>query len=60
MSESVDDDAASLMKELRQVAMAAGQIAHVGTAKQVADARAALAGVRRTLYGLLAQDESDE
>jgi DNA-binding PadR family transcriptional regulator len=60
MSESVDDDVASLFKELRQVAMAAAQIAHVGTAQQIAEARSALAGVRRTLYSLLAQDESAE
>jgi DNA-binding PadR family transcriptional regulator len=59
MSESVDDDVASLFGELRQVAMAAAQIAHVGTARQVTEARTALAGVRRTLYSLLAQDESD-
>jgi DNA-binding PadR family transcriptional regulator len=60
MSESVDDDAASLFKELRQVAMAAAQIAHVGTAQQIAHARTALAGVRRTLYSLLAEDGPDE
>jgi DNA-binding PadR family transcriptional regulator len=60
MTESVDDDVASLFKELRQVAMAAAQIAHVGTAQQVADARSALAAVRRRLYTLLAQDEPDE
>jgi DNA-binding PadR family transcriptional regulator len=59
MSESVDDGVASLFKELRQVALAASQIAHVATPQQVAEARAALAGVRRTLYSLLARDESD-
>ena len=59
MSESVDDDVTSLFKELGQVGMAAAQIAHVGTAKQITEARAALATVRRTLYTLLAQDESD-
>jgi DNA-binding PadR family transcriptional regulator len=60
MSESVDDDVASLFDELRQVGMAAAQISHIGTQKQIADARAALAGVRRALYTLLAQDEGDE
>jgi DNA-binding PadR family transcriptional regulator len=59
MSGSVDDDVASLFKELRQVAMAAAQIAHVGTAQQIAEAGAALATVRRTLYSLLAQDGSE-
>ena len=60
MSESVDDDVASLFKELRQVAVAAAQIANVGTAQQVGEARSALAAVRRALYALLAHDESDE
>jgi DNA-binding PadR family transcriptional regulator len=60
MSGAVDDTAASLFKELRQVAMATTQIAHVGTEQQTAEARAALAGVRRALYSLLAQDEPDE
>ncbi|HEY1365834.1 MAG TPA: PadR family transcriptional regulator [Gaiellaceae bacterium] len=59
MSGSVDDDVASLFKELRQVGMATAQIAHVGSAQQTAEARAALASVRRTLYSLLAQDEPD-
>jgi hypothetical protein len=39
--------------------MAAAQIAHVGTAQQIAEAGAALATVRRTLYSLLAQDGSE-
>jgi DNA-binding PadR family transcriptional regulator len=60
MSESVDDDVASLFKELRQVAMAAAQIAHVGSGQQVAEARTALAALRRTLYSLLAQDEPED
>jgi DNA-binding PadR family transcriptional regulator len=59
MSDSVDDDVAALFKELRQVAMAAAQIAHVGTAQQVAEARSALANVRRALYSLLAEDETN-
>jgi DNA-binding PadR family transcriptional regulator len=59
MSGSVDDAAASVFKELRQVAMAAAQIAHVGTERQVSEAREALANVRRSLYALLADDESD-
>jgi DNA-binding PadR family transcriptional regulator len=60
MSESVDDNVASLFKELRQVGMAAAQIAHVGTERQLTEARAALANVRRALYSLLAEYESDE
>jgi DNA-binding PadR family transcriptional regulator len=59
MSESVDDEVASLFRELRQVAMAVSQIANVGTSQQLAEARAGLAKVRRTLYALLAQDEPE-
>jgi DNA-binding PadR family transcriptional regulator len=59
MSESVDDAVASVFKELRQVGMAAAQIAHIGSERQIAEARAALANVRRSLYALLAEDESD-
>jgi len=59
MSDSVDDAVASVFKEIRQVGMAAAQIAHIGTERQIADARAALATVRRSLYALLAEDESD-
>jgi hypothetical protein len=40
--------------------MAAAQIAHVGTERQLTEARAALANVRRALYSLLAEYESDE
>jgi DNA-binding PadR family transcriptional regulator len=60
MSESVDDDVASLFNELRQLGMAVAQIAHVGTARQLAEARAALAAARRTLYSLLAADQPEE
>jgi DNA-binding PadR family transcriptional regulator len=60
MSESVDDDVASLFNEARQAAMAVVQIARVGSERQMAEARTALANVRRTLYTLLAEDERDE
>jgi len=60
MSESVGGDVASLFDELRQVGMATAQISHIGTPQQVADARVALAGARRALYTLLAQDEAGE
>jgi DNA-binding PadR family transcriptional regulator len=59
MSESVDDDVASLFKELRQVAMAAGQLGHMGSAHQIGEARGVLANARRALYSLLAADEPD-
>jgi DNA-binding PadR family transcriptional regulator len=59
MSNSVDDDVASLFKEMRQVGMAAGQIGHVGSAQQITEARGVLANARRALYSLLAEDEPD-
>jgi DNA-binding PadR family transcriptional regulator len=57
MSESVDDDVASLFREMRQVGMAAGQIGHMGSAHQITEARSVLANARRALYSLLAEDE---
>ena len=57
MSESVDDDVAALFKEMRQVAMAAAQIGHMGSAHQITEARGVLANARRALYSLLAEDE---
>jgi DNA-binding PadR family transcriptional regulator len=59
MSDSVDEDVASLFKDIRQVAIATAQIARVGTARQTAEARTVLANARRALYGLLAEDEPD-
>jgi DNA-binding PadR family transcriptional regulator len=60
MSDSVDDDVAALFKEMRQVGMAAAQIAHIGSAHQTAEARKTLIGARRALYSLLAEDEPDD
>ena len=59
MSDSVDDDVAALFRELRQVGMAAGQIGHIGSTRQVADARRVLSDARRALYVLLAEGEPD-
>jgi DNA-binding PadR family transcriptional regulator len=59
MSDSVDDDVASLLKELRQVGMAVIQIGHMGAPHQVTEARDVLARARRALYALLADDETD-
>ena len=59
MSDSVDDDVASVFAEIRQVAMAAAQIAHMGTVHQVVEARKVLANARRALYKLLAEDAPD-
>jgi DNA-binding PadR family transcriptional regulator len=60
MTGSVDDDVASLFREMRRVGMAVGQIGHLGSPSQAAKARGILAEARRALYSLLAEDESDE
>jgi DNA-binding PadR family transcriptional regulator len=60
MSESVDDDVASLFQELRQVGMAAVQVGHMGSEQQICGARDVLANARRALYSLLAADETDD
>jgi DNA-binding PadR family transcriptional regulator len=59
MSNSVDDDVASLFTEMRQVGMAAMQVGRMGSAHQIAEARNVLANARRALYSLLAEDETD-
>ena len=59
MSDSVDNDVASLFNELRQVGMAAGQIGHMGSAHQITEARSVLSSARRALYSLLAEDGPD-
>jgi len=56
-SESVDSDAWELFGVARQVGMAIFQIAQVGTAEQLASAREVLTNARRSLYGILAEDE---
>jgi DNA-binding PadR family transcriptional regulator len=56
-SESVDADAWELFNVARQVGMAIFQIAQVGTAEQLASAREVLTNARRSLYGILAEDD---
>jgi len=58
MSNSVDDDVASLFTEMRQVGMAAMQVGHMGSTHQIGEAHAVLAKARRALYALLAEDET--
>ena len=60
MSDSVDEDVGALFREMRQAGMAAAQVAHLGSKEQVARARGLLVELRRALYSLLAEDESDE
>lgn len=64
---SVDEDSGAdprwqLMKLFREVASAAMQVAHSGTAKQLDDAKQLLVDVRRNLYRILADlpAEDDE
>jgi DNA-binding PadR family transcriptional regulator len=54
---AANEGVGSLFREIRQVAIAAAQIGHVGNAHQVAEARTLLATTRRSLYALLAEDE---
>lgn len=56
-SESVGDDTWELFNVARQVGMAIFQIAQVGTAEQLAAAREVLTNARRSLYGILAEDD---
>jgi DNA-binding PadR family transcriptional regulator len=56
-SESIDSDVWELFGVARQVGMAIFQIAQAGTAEQVAAAREILTNARRSLYGILAEDD---
>jgi DNA-binding PadR family transcriptional regulator len=56
-SESVDSDAWELFNVARQVGMAIFQISQAGTAEQLASAREVLVNARRSLYGILAEDD---
>jgi DNA-binding PadR family transcriptional regulator len=56
MSDS-DDDTGALFLEMRRLGMAAGQIAHLGSAKEVARAREIITTARRALYSLLTEDD---
>jgi DNA-binding PadR family transcriptional regulator len=60
MTGSVDDDVASLFREVKHVGMATWQIVQLGNPRQAAKARGILADARKALYSLLAEDEGDE
>jgi DNA-binding PadR family transcriptional regulator len=59
VSESVDSDVWELFNVARQVGMAIFQIAQAGTAEQNAAAREVLNNARRSLYGILAEDDPE-
>ena len=59
VSESVDSDVWELFNVARQVGMAIFQLAQAGTPEQIAAAREVLNNARRSLYGILAEDEPE-
>jgi len=59
VSESVDSDVWELFGVARQVGMAIFQLAQAGTPEQIAAAREVLNNARRSLYGILAEDEPE-
>jgi DNA-binding PadR family transcriptional regulator len=59
VSESVDSDVWELFNVARQVGMAVFQISQAGTAEQTAAAREVLTNARRSLYGILAEDDPE-
>jgi len=59
VSGSVDSDVWELFNVARQVGMAIFQIAQAGTAEQNAAAREVLNNARRSLYGILAEDDPE-
>jgi DNA-binding PadR family transcriptional regulator len=59
VSESVDSDVWELFAVAKQVGMAIFQIAQAGTSEQVVAAREILTNARRSLYGILAEDDPE-
>jgi len=59
VARSVGDDTIELRALIGQVAMAAVQVAQVGSDAQVAQAHQILTGARRSLYRILAADEDE-
>ena len=57
---SVGDDMIDMRQLFGQVAMAASQVASVGTEAQIESARQILILARRNLYGILASDEAGD
>jgi replicative DNA helicase len=56
VSSAAGDEVLDTMAQLRQLAVAATQVAHAGSAGQRAEARKVLAEARRALYRILAED----
>jgi DNA-binding PadR family transcriptional regulator len=58
-SDSVDSDVWELFNVARQVGMAIFQLAQAGTPEQIAAAKEILSNARRSLYGILAEDDPE-
>jgi len=59
VSESVDSDVWELFGVAKQVGMAIVQLAQAGSPEQIAAAREVLNNARRSLYGILAEDQPE-
>ncbi len=59
-TEDVGDAVLDMAHNMRQVAMAVGQLGKIGTEEQVTQAKEILATARRSLYGILAEDPESE
>jgi DNA-binding PadR family transcriptional regulator len=60
MNESAGDDTGALFHEMRRLGMAVGQIAHLGSAEQVAKALDIVTAARRAVHSMLAEEENEE
>jgi DNA-binding PadR family transcriptional regulator len=60
ISQAAGDGFLAIANLVRQVHAAAVQVAHTGNAAQLAEAQKILAGARRALYHLLAEDAPDD
>lgn len=59
VSDTVGEQAMELRELVRELAGAAVQVLHAGSPEQAAEARRILTDARRSLYRILAEDESD-
>jgi hypothetical protein len=60
MSSEAGSDVVEMIGLCRQMGIAAVQVARIGSAAQIAQARKVVADARRALYRLLAEDASED
>lgn len=60
VSGAVDEQQMQLRGLTKELTMAAAQVAHAGSAAQVAEAHRVVKDARRALYRILAEDDADE